>query len=99
MKEIILTAKALGHVLPEGIDDAMINLDPMDLYLKPSMLCDAEKGNYLEYENLVGEPLREAEKVGVATPMLRATYEICKAVQWRTMERNGLVTVPPKRIL
>lgn len=43
MKEIITVAKALGHELPEGIDDEMINLDPMDLYLKPSMQCDIEK--------------------------------------------------------
>lgn len=99
MKEIILTAKMLGHDLPSGIDDTMINLDPMDLYLKPSMQCDAEKGNYLEFENLVGEPLREAEKAGLQTPMLRVVYEICKAVQWRTKETKGAVSVPPKRVL
>jgi ketopantoate reductase len=43
MQEIFDTAKALGHVLPDNIMDAMLNLDPMDLYLKPSMQCDIEK--------------------------------------------------------
>jgi ketopantoate reductase len=43
MMEIVATAKALGHVLPEDIIDTVINFDPMDLYLKPSMQCDAEK--------------------------------------------------------
>jgi len=43
MQEIFDTAKALGHVLPEDIMDTMLNMDPMDLYLKPSMQCDIEK--------------------------------------------------------
>lgn len=43
MAEIMATARALGHVLPDDIADVMINLDPMDLYLKPSMQCDIEK--------------------------------------------------------
>jgi len=53
----------------------------------------------MEYEYLVGEPLREAEKVGVQTPTLRVVYELCKALQWRTMEKRGLVVTPPKRKL
>jgi 2-dehydropantoate 2-reductase len=115
MTEIVAIAKALGHVLPEDVIDTMINLDPMDLYLKPSMQCDIEKvkslieiaaqpltngqGNYIEFENIVGEPLKEAHRVGVPTPILRTIYELCKMLQFRLKERNGLVTVPPKRIL
>ncbi|KAL3418900.1 hypothetical protein PVAG01_09121 [Phlyctema vagabunda] len=99
MDEIIEVAKAKGINLPEGIADKMINLDPMDLYLKPSMQCDAEKGNYIEYENLVGEPLRDAEAIGVKTPILKVIYELCKAMQWRTKEARGLLSVPPKRIM
>jgi ketopantoate reductase len=53
----------------------------------------------MEYEYLVGEPLREAEKIGVPTPTLRIIYEICKALQWRIKETKGLVTVPPKRVM
>ena len=43
MREIFVTAKQLGHELPEDIIETMINLDPIDLYLKPSMQCDIEK--------------------------------------------------------
>ena len=43
MKEILATARKLGHDLPEEVMDQMIHCDPMDLYLKPSMQCDIEK--------------------------------------------------------
>lgn len=43
MQEVFDTAKRLGHALPADIIDTMINLDPMDLYLKPSMQVDFEK--------------------------------------------------------
>lgn len=41
--EIIAVAKAKGIELPEDIADKMINVDPIDLYLKPSMQCDVDK--------------------------------------------------------
>lgn len=53
----------------------------------------------MEFENLVGEPLREAQRVGISTPILKTIYELCKTIQWRTKEAKGLVTVPPKRVL
>ncbi|KAL4940157.1 hypothetical protein BDV06DRAFT_213691 [Aspergillus oleicola] len=77
MEEVVATATALGHNLPDDIVDRMINLDPIDLYLKPSMQCDSEK----EFEYLVGEPVREAKRVGVPTPHLKAIYEMCKLIQ------------------
>ncbi|MAD81630.1 MAG: hypothetical protein CL912_01590 [Deltaproteobacteria bacterium] len=43
MREIVATARKLGHDLPDEIMDTMIHCDPMDLYLKPSMQCDFEK--------------------------------------------------------
>jgi ketopantoate reductase len=52
----------------------------------------------MEYENLVGEPFREAQRVGVPTPILKTVYELCKMIQWRIKEAKGLVKVPPKRV-
>jgi ketopantoate reductase len=46
MKEVFATAAKLGHALPEDICDTMLNADPMDLYLRPSMQCDIEKVSY-----------------------------------------------------
>jgi len=51
MKEVFCTAKALGHDLPDDIIDTMIDLDPMDLYLKPSMQNDSEKVGCLSHTN------------------------------------------------
>lgn len=53
----------------------------------------------MEVEYLVGEPLREAEKVGIPAPNLKVIYEICKGMQWKIKEAKGIVTVPPKRAL
>lgn len=54
------------------------------------------KGNYIEFENIVGEPLREAERLGVPTPTLRVVYGLLKGIQWKVREAKGLVTVPTK---
>ena len=54
------------------------------------------QGNFIEFENLLGEPLREGKKVGVPMPTLEVLYQLAKAVQWRNMERKGLVEVPKK---
>jgi ketopantoate reductase len=43
MQEIYETAKELGYLLPDDIIDTMLNMDPLDLYLKPSMQVDIEK--------------------------------------------------------
>jgi ketopantoate reductase len=58
---------------------------------------DFVKGNYIEFENLLGEPLREGKKAGVAMPTLEVLYQIARAVQWRTKTVRGIVTIPPKR--
>jgi ketopantoate reductase len=38
----------------------------------------------------VGEPLREAEKLGVPSPTLQVVYGILKTLQWMTKERKAL---------
>lgn len=56
-----------------------------------------DEGNFIEFENLLGEPLREGKKAGVSMPTLEVLYQIAKAIQWRNMERRGLVDIPKKR--
>ena len=41
-------------------------------------------------ENIVGEPLREAEKVGVSATVLKTIYGFLKAIQLRTKEKKGI---------
>ena len=43
MEEIRAAAKAMGHDLPEDIADTMINIDPLTMYLPPSMMGDMKK--------------------------------------------------------
>ncbi|KAL1639892.1 hypothetical protein SLS58_007479 [Diplodia intermedia] len=96
MEEIRAAAKAAGHDLPADVADTMINIDPLTMYLPPSMLNDLRKGNFIEVENILGEPVREGKAMGVPMPTLNVLYGMCKAIQWRTKESRGVVTVPPK---
>jgi 2-dehydropantoate 2-reductase len=98
MNEIRAAAKAAANVdLPEELVEDMVECDPIEIFCSPSMQQDRRKGRFIEYENLVGEALKEGERAGVAMPILRTVYGLCKAVQWRTMEKQGLVD--PKKML
>ncbi|KAM7210496.1 Ketopantoate reductase PanE/ApbA domain containing protein [Rhypophila decipiens] len=94
MMEIRAAAAAAGVNLPLELIDKMIFADTFEAFFKPSMLQDIERGNYIEFENIVGEPLREAERLGVPTPTLRVVYGMLKGIQWKVREANGLVKVP-----
>ncbi|EHY60615.1 hypothetical protein ABEF92_001992 [Exophiala dermatitidis] len=94
MNEIRAAAKAAADVdLPESLVETIITCDPIDIFCAPSMLQDRRKNRYIEHENILGEALREGEKAGVAMPTIRSLYGLCKAIQWRTKELNGLVDV------
>jgi ketopantoate reductase len=56
-----------------------------------------DQGNFIEFENLLGEPLREGLAAGVQMPTLQVLYGIATAIQWRTKEERGLVEIPKKR--
>jgi 2-dehydropantoate 2-reductase len=92
MLEIVAAAKANGVELPADLPEKLIRCDPTDTAFKPSMCQDVEKGNLIEFENIVGEPLREGEAKGVAMPTLRTMYGLLKALQLKTMESRGLWT-------
>ncbi|CAO2654140.1 Nn.00g108730.m01.CDS01 [Neocucurbitaria sp. VM-36] len=98
MQEVVAAAKACAGVeLDEGIVEWTISADPLESYLKPSMQQDLEKGNFIEVENLVGEPLREGKCAGVPMPTLEVIYQLAKAIQWRIKEKRGLVDIPKKK--
>ncbi|KAK1999961.1 ApbA-domain-containing protein [Colletotrichum falcatum] len=96
MREVLAVATAAGHEIPEDVIDKTISLNPVEDNIKPSMQVDFEKasptlGNLIEHENILGEVVREAQKHGVATPILSVMYEICCAHQWRFKKARGLV--------
>ncbi|KAK3985266.1 putative 2-dehydropantoate 2-reductase [Cladorrhinum sp. PSN332] len=96
MKEIQQAAKVVapGVELSDQLIEDLIRIDTFEGFFRPSMLQDVEKGKFIEFENIIGEPLREAEKHGVSMPTLRVIYGLLKGIQWKTMEANGLVKVP-----
>ncbi|KAF1833205.1 2-dehydropantoate 2-reductase [Decorospora gaudefroyi] len=98
MWEIVGAARAVcGVQLADDVVEATINVDPLESYLKPSMQQDLDKGNFIEFENLLGEPLREGRNAGFAMPTLEVLYQLAKAIQWRIKEERGLVEVPKKK--
>lgn len=54
------------------------------------------QGNFIEFENLLGEPLREGKRAGVPMPTLEVLYQLARTIQWRTKEARGLVELPGK---
>jgi len=92
MNEIRSAALAAANVqLPESLVDSTIECDPLEIFCAPSMFQDMRKKRFIEYENILGEALREGEKAGANMPTIKSLYGLCKAVQWRTMEHHGLV--------
>ncbi|KAE8370448.1 ApbA-domain-containing protein [Aspergillus caelatus] len=92
LREIQAIAKASGVTLqpePELLH-AILHQDPNDTAFKPSMCQDLEKGNLMEVENLVGEPVREAKKLNVPAPTLNIVYSIMKGLQLKVKEAKGL---------
>lgn len=90
MMEIRAIAEASGVILQADLVDAVMHQDPNDTAFKPSMCQDYEKGNLMEIENLVGEPLREAQRLNVTAPTLKLVYCIMKGLQLKVKEEKGL---------
>jgi 2-dehydropantoate 2-reductase len=90
MREIKSVAKAAGVILPEGVEEKVVRVDPTDTAFVPSMGQDAAKGNFMEVEVIVGEPVREGRRLGVPVPTLESVYGFLKAKQLQVMEKKGL---------
>jgi len=76
MEEIHSIAEA--RQIPLGREDLEQTLQRMQKTLpgaKTSMQLDIEQGKPAEIETLVGHPVHEGERLGVATPLYRKVYE------------------------
>lgn len=94
MAEMAAIAKADGYDLGPGIVDLMIEVTPIELSFRPSMLVDVDKGNPLEVEVILGNALRVAREKGVSTPVLDNTYRFLKLTQARLLAARGLIAEP-----
>jgi 2-dehydropantoate 2-reductase len=78
MMEVIAVAAKLGHVIPASFADKQVERTrPMGAY-KASTLVDFERGQPLELDTLFLDPLHQAKKLGVKTPILET---LCAVLQ------------------
>jgi 2-dehydropantoate 2-reductase len=83
MMEVIVTAAAIGLVIPESFAEEQIaRTRTMGAY-KASTLLDFENGLPLELESMFGEPLRQAQRAKVPTPRLQALFAVLTALDKR----------------
>ncbi|KAJ5244301.1 hypothetical protein N7489_004397 [Penicillium chrysogenum] len=94
MAEMAAIAKADGYDLGPGIVDEMVDVTPIELSFRPSMLVDVDKGNPVEVEVILGNALRVARAKGVQTPVLDSTYRFLKLTQARLLAARGLIVEP-----
>ncbi|KAG0671068.1 hypothetical protein C6P45_001355 [Maudiozyma exigua] len=95
MREIIGIAASEGIVLDESFIDFFTNIS-RNLMFKPSMCVDREKGQLMELEVILGNPLRIAKKHGVETPVLSGLYFLLVMLQGKLKEANGLIKFDEK---
>lgn len=68
----------------------MIDPGPIASFIMPSMQQDIGKNWYTEVESILGEALHEGLAAGVRMPIIGTLYYLCKLVQFRTKEAQGL---------
>lgn len=90
MKEIIALAKSENIELEEEYAHHFVNFS-RDIMFKPSMCIDCEKGQLMELEVILGNPLKIAERNGVSTPVLSILYNLLFLTQSSLKEKNGLL--------
>lgn len=95
MKEIFAIAASEGIILEEDIMNFFCDISRERMF-KPSMCVDCEKGQLMELEVILGNPLRIARKNSVETPILSLIYNLLVLVQGKLKEENGLLKFDTK---
>ncbi len=89
MKETGETGNADGSSIeiPTMIDKMMKNTSTMGAY-RPSMLVDYEYRQPLEVEAILGEPVRRANELGVAVPLMETQYYLTSYLDRRNRKSS-----------
>ena len=80
MQEVCDVARAAGHPQSPNLIEQMIATTKAMPAYKTSMALDYENGRPMEIEAILGNTVRAARKLGVATPNLDAIYAIATMV-------------------
>jgi len=84
MRELQAVANVDGHELEEELVQEMAFRSPETSRWRPSMLLDREFGRPMEYEVILGDPIRRAAELGVQVPIMKTVYELLKLASWKT---------------
>lgn len=95
MREIIAIAASEGIIIEEEFITMFTEITRKKVF-KPSMCVDCEKGQLMELEVILGNPIRIAKRNGVATPTLSILYNLLVLVQAKLKERKGLLKFDEK---
>lgn len=74
MHEVITAAAGLGHEVPAGLAEKMIERTRTMAAYKPSSLIDFLAGQEVEIDAIWGEPLRRARAAGIAMPQVEKLH-------------------------
>lgn len=90
MEEVVATARALGHTLPDDVIPkhltATLGMGPY----WPSSVLDYLAGREVEVDSIWGEPLRAAQAAGVATPRLEMLHALlCSQTEQAAKNAGG----------
>ncbi len=81
IQEVAAAARALRFQVPDGIADQQIERTRTMGPYRASTLLDFERGQPLELESLFLEPLRQAQRAGVAVPRLASLCRVLQQLQ------------------
>ncbi|CAI5757821.1 unnamed protein product [Candida verbasci] len=92
MYEVIKIAKTEGIECDESKIETYIHIGD-GLFYSPSMCVDMRKGQLMELEIILGNPIKIARKNNVSVPILSTIYSLLKCVQFRLKEEKGLLKI------
>ena len=90
MREVIAIAASEGIVLDPASIDFFTDIS-RNLMFTPSMCVDSQKGQLMELEVILGNPIRVAKEHNVPTPILSMLYNLLILLQGKLKEANGLL--------
>lgn len=96
MTEVRAIAEAdLGEKIAPNAETTWLTLvRNLGKYYEPSMLVDVKKGQIMELEVILGNPLRIAARHRIEAPILSMLYKALRGIQFRLYEKNGRISVP-----
>ncbi|KAE9367548.1 2-dehydropantoate 2-reductase [Stipitochalara longipes BDJ] len=87
MREIVAVAKADGIEIGEEVVQHMAFRSPESSTYRSSMLLDRDEGRPMEFEVILGDPIKKAKELGVEVPIMTTVYELLKLVRWQVENR------------